>query len=155
MARTASGMRSGLHGRAGVGVTDPGCNHHSDFTNDFSEIVTRSEIPIESRCRARVRSGTRPRARSCSWRRRWSYSRRRRRCRCRRWGSPLASAVDVKHDVHVREANVPGRCRVVYTAIGRTQIAKRGFWVCIRTNKEQVTNTCSIRCRHFHHQLKR
>jgi hypothetical protein len=32
----ANGMRSGIHGRAGVGVTDSGSSHHSDFTNDFA-----------------------------------------------------------------------------------------------------------------------
>jgi hypothetical protein len=36
LARTASGIRSGLYRRAGVGVTDPGSSHHSDFTNDFA-----------------------------------------------------------------------------------------------------------------------
>jgi len=35
----ARGMRAGVHGKAGVGVTDSGSSHHSDCTNDSGEVV--------------------------------------------------------------------------------------------------------------------
>ena len=35
-------MRSGVHGRAGIGVTDSGSSHHSDCTNDSGEVVPAS-----------------------------------------------------------------------------------------------------------------
>ena len=50
-----------------------------------------------------------------------------RRWRCWRRRDTRASAIHVKHDVHVGESNVPGRRRVRYTAIDRAEIAQRWF----------------------------
>ena len=39
LAGDREGMRAGVHGKAGVGVTDSGSSHHSDCTNDSGEVV--------------------------------------------------------------------------------------------------------------------
>ena len=114
------------------------------------EIVACGETSSGSRMRRWARSRCRRRSPRCPCGcRRRTYTRGRRRSYTR------ASAIDVKHDVHVRESNVSGRCRIIYPAIGRAQIAQASFGIRIRTDEEQVANSCSIRCHHFHHQLER
>ena len=74
-----------------------------------------------------------------------------RRCagRCRCWGgratTARATAVDVKHVVHVAETNALHRQRIRIPAIWCTDVARSGLGIRIRTDDEEVGTCCVIR----------
>jgi len=57
--------------------------------------------------------------------------------------------------VHVRETNVCHRHGIRRVALFCTDIARPGFRVWVRTDKEQVANILSVGGKYLHHQLER
>ena len=78
------------------------------------------------------------------------------RCRSRGWRCPAttATAINIEHDVHVRESE--RRCvrRRRYSAIRRAQIARSALRCRVRSHKEQVPGRFSVRRKEFHHQFR-